>query len=474
MNSPSLFSVLNLPRRGLPKRKAIFVSFTIIAIVFILPFFSLINSGADLRIQRDDLEILLFEIRYLLPFGIVGVISWVLWIIRFTLSRRYKPIINDFRTTTSIVVPSYREDPDMTARCLESWLQDDPNEVIIVVDIDDTEVIEKLKEYEQDERVIVMPFKHSGKRSALAVGIRASRYEIVILCDSDTAWEPGLLHNIQMPFIDPEVGGVGTRQNAVMRESSVWRVVADWLVNTRYLDYVPLEGTLGCVPCLSGRTAAYRGDAIRPVVGDLEFEYFMGKLCVAGDDGRLTWLILKQGYKTVYQSNARAWSMFPNQLRAFIKQRIRWSRNSYRCYINAMYRGWLWQQPIMAQIRIIQILCTPLTTFFVFFYFGMLMMQGLWGLALFSVVWLILGRGVRSYSHLRENPSDIWVLPIVTLVVFTIALPIKTWAFISMNKHGWLTRSADSRGGEGQSEASLYVSPEAVAVDSNQKLGMAS
>ena len=69
---------------------------------------------------------------------------------------------------------------------------------------------------------------------------------------------------------------------------------------------------------------------------NLENEFFLGRRCVAGDDGRLTWLVLASGYKTVHQSSARALSMFPDTFRAFVKQRIRWSRNSYRCYLTAV------------------------------------------------------------------------------------------------------------------------------------------
>ena len=40
-------------------------------------------------------------------------------------------------------------------------------------------------------------------------------------------------------------------------------------------------------------------------------------------------------------------------------------------------------------------------------------------------------------------------------MIMFVALPIKTWAFVTMNKQGWLTRHADLVGGEGQDEASL-------------------
>ena len=56
---------------------------------------------------------------------------------------------------------------------------------------------------------------------------------------------------------------------------------------------------------------------------------------------------MRQGWRTAYQGTARAWTVFPNTFRGFVKQRIRWSRNSYRCYFRAMARGWLWQRSVV-------------------------------------------------------------------------------------------------------------------------------
>ena len=55
-------------------------------------------------------------------------------------------------------------------------------------------------------------------------------------------------------------------------------------------------GRAGAVACLSGRTAAYRRSVVLPVLTNLEDEYFLGRRCISGDDGRLTWLVLAQGW----------------------------------------------------------------------------------------------------------------------------------------------------------------------------------
>jgi hyaluronan synthase len=306
-----------------------------------------------------------------------------------------------------------------------------------------------------DPRLKVIPFVHSGKRSALGVGIRAATSEILVLADSDTAWEPGLLLEVQAPFADAAVGGVGTRQNAYLPNTSVWRRVANWLIDVRYLDYVPAQARVGGVACLSGRTAAYRRAVVMPLLPHLEHEIFLGKECISGDDGRLTWLVLGSGHKTTYQSTARAVSMFPDTLRALLKQRVRWSRNSYRCYLTAMWKGWLWHQPLVTQLTVLQIMLTPFTMSIAIIYLVGWFSQPQAYLASIAIGFVLLGRALRGISHLSRNPSDIIVLPLVAFLTIFIATFVKAWALISMNKQGWLTRDSSSVGGEGQSASSL-------------------
>jgi cellulose synthase/poly-beta-1,6-N-acetylglucosamine synthase-like glycosyltransferase len=396
------------------------------------------------------------QLRHLIPLGFVGVISWSVWLLRFTLSRVYRPVPPGFTATTSVVVPSYREDPEILDRCVRTWLAENPTEVIVVPDLEDVEVIQRLQHHAQsDPRLVVVPFRHRGKRSALGVGIRQASQEILVLSDSDTQWEPGLLAAVLAPFKNPKVGGVGTRQNAYRPKTSAWRRVADWMIDVRYLDYVRAQSRKGAVACLSGRTVAYRRSVVLPVLEHLENEFFLGRRCVAGDDGRLTWLVLGSGYKTVYQSTARAVSMFPDTGRAFLKQRLRWSRNSYRCYFTAMWKGWLWRQPFICQLSVLQIIFTPLTMGFAVTYLAIWVLHPQQYVAVVAVAWLLLGRAVRGISHLRQRPGDIYLLPLVAIMTIIVALPVKTYAFLTMNTHGWLTRRSDLIGGEAQSAASL-------------------
>ena len=388
------------------------------------------------------------------PVAVAGAIVWGLWLYRFILSHRARPVVNDFEATTSVIVPSFHEDPDILMSALESWRQQRPDEIIIVLDVEDLEAYRRITAL-GDKTIRPVLFHHVGKRSALGAGVRLAQYDLLVLTDSDTWWKPDLLRNVQMPFADPRVGAVGTHQNVYQRDTSIWRRIADWMVNLRYLDYVPAMGRAGAVPCISGRTAVYRREAVMLVLEHLENEYFMGRRCISGDDGRLTWLVLASGYRTVHQSTAQALSMFPSTFGAFVKQRVRWSRNSYRCYLTAIAMGWLWRVPFVTKVTVLQILLTPVTMGLTVFYlvFNRLDPTPL-GFAA-AACWLLLGRGIRGISHLRREPKDLLILPVFALTVILVALPIKVYAFATMNRQGWLTRHTDQVGGDGQDARSL-------------------
>ena len=99
------------------------------------------------------------------------------------------------RSTTSGPPPRWSSRPSARTRtsstlALDTWLGQDPDQVIVVLDVADTEAQRRLLA-RNDPRLRVIMFKHAGKRSALGVGIRAARGEILVLTDSDTRLDRG-------------------------------------------------------------------------------------------------------------------------------------------------------------------------------------------------------------------------------------------------------------------------------------------
>ena len=148
------------------------------------------------------------QLRAAFPLAVAGVIVWALWLYRVILSaagqadRQRLPhhdlgggAVLSARTRTSCM------------RCLRNWLAQDPTEVIIVLDVADTEALRTDHRARRPAGAgrSCSSTPASAPRSASASGPR--RGEIVVLVDSDTRWQPGLLAAVQMPFVDPEVGG---------------------------------------------------------------------------------------------------------------------------------------------------------------------------------------------------------------------------------------------------------------------------
>ena len=209
------------------------------------------------------------------------------------------------------------------------------------------------------------------------------------------------------------------------------------------------------MPCISGRTAAYRRAAVLPVLDEMEYETFLGRRCVSGDDGRLTWLILRDGWRAVYQRNARTWTVFPNTFRGFVHQRVRWARNSYRCYVRAAKEGWLFRQPVITSLSVIQNLAGPFTLTFATYFLVRESLNHRWALAALALSWLMLGRAVKSLRHLFSEPEALLYLPLVTLVFIVVMIPIKWYALFTMNRQGWITRGPAMAVAEGQHSGTL-------------------
>ena len=69
-----------------------------------------------------------------IPLGALGFARWLSWVIRQIPAMLYRPIVNDHRQPLTVVVPVYQEDPAVFADALRSWVANDVEEIICVID----------------------------------------------------------------------------------------------------------------------------------------------------------------------------------------------------------------------------------------------------------------------------------------------------------------------------------------------------
>ena len=159
-------------------------------------------------------------------------------------------------------------------------------------------------------------FKHAGKRSALGVGHPDGDRRAPGARPTPTpSGSRGCSTPCRCPFARPRrwARSAPSRTCTSARPASGagsptgWSTCATTTTCRRWAAPAPSPAC----PAAPRRTGAAWSC---PVLENLENEFFLGRRCVAGDDGRLTWLVLASGYKTVHQSSARALSMFPATL----------------------------------------------------------------------------------------------------------------------------------------------------------------
>jgi cellulose synthase/poly-beta-1,6-N-acetylglucosamine synthase-like glycosyltransferase len=368
------------------------------------------------------------------PLGVLGLVRWSFWLVRRIPAVLYKPMSNGSRLPISVVVPVYQEDPTVFATAIESWLDNHTTEVIVVIDVSDTVCREVAGRYPVTVIITDVP----GKRDALRQGWSRASTDLVALVDSDTIWASNVAAEVCKPFADPRIGGVGTRQNVYGSTGFLARIT-DMFLDHRYFDENASQSYLGrAVSCLSGRTAVYRRALLCEIEWDFMHETFWGVQCLSGDDKRLTTLLLERGYLTYMQRSAQVWSTFPATWKAFVRQRLRWARNTWRSDLRALSHRWVYRHPFLAFTMMDKLISSFTLLVGPLFMVHALVTQN-WVFAGVLALWWQISRSAKLLPHLRRRPSSFFFIPGYVVVSWIMAL-IKLQALFTIRRQRWLTR----------------------------------
>jgi cellulose synthase/poly-beta-1,6-N-acetylglucosamine synthase-like glycosyltransferase/peptidoglycan/xylan/chitin deacetylase (PgdA/CDA1 family) len=215
----------------------------------------------------------------------------------------------------SVIVPAYNE-KECIANTLNSLAQSTHPIEIIVVDDGSTDNTAEIAESLGLPNVRVLRQQNAGKPGALNNGVRHARYDIVVMMDGDTVFEPDTVRQLVQPFADPEVGAVAGNAKVGNRNT----VIGAW----QHIEYVMgfnldrrMYDVLRCMPTIPGAIGAFRRDAVLQVGGMSED--------TLAEDTDITIAMHRAGWRVVYQEHARAWTEAPGSLKQLWSQRYRWS-----------------------------------------------------------------------------------------------------------------------------------------------------
>ncbi|HEU4946805.1 MAG TPA: bifunctional polysaccharide deacetylase/glycosyltransferase family 2 protein [Kribbella sp.] len=224
----------------------------------------------------------------------------------------------------TVIVPAYNERAGIEAAVMSLVASDHPVEVIVVDDgsTDGTaDVVEALRI--PGVRVFRQP--NAGKPAALNTGLQAASFDLVVMVDGDTVFEPDAVRMLVQPFADPSVGAVsgnakvGNRGGLLGRWQHIEYVVG-FNLDRRLFDLAE------CMPTVPGAIGGFRRSALQRIGGVSDV--------TLAEDTDLTMALCRDGWRVVYEERARAWTEAPASLGALWRQRYRW------CYgtLQAMWK----------------------------------------------------------------------------------------------------------------------------------------
>lgn len=261
------------------------------------------------------------------------------------------PIPENPRLTSqdvTVVIPSLalEKDRDEFWATVHSILATDPFQVILVTIEENVERVRLMVKNMTTDKVRVLSVTHPNKRRQMVRAIPEIRTNVTVFADDDVKWPRTLLPWMLAPLESEEFGGVGTNQKLRRAEAPsfserIWGYLGALYLLRRNFDCAACNYMDGGLPCLSGRTVAYRTKIISDdafTYGFTHEEWNSEYQLNADDDNFITRWLVSHGHKIAFQYHRQAEveTTLENNPK-FLKQCLRWSRSNWRSNITSMF-----------------------------------------------------------------------------------------------------------------------------------------
>ncbi len=240
--------------------------------------------------------------------------------------KRYKEtqIDPNFTPFVSVVIAAYNEEK-VICKTVDSILSSDyPAFEVLIVDDgskDNTAVVVQ-ETYANHHQVRLIKKTNGGKSSAVNLGFKEAKGEIVVALDADTLIAENAISLLVNHFKNENVAAVSGNVKVGNK--------VNLLTNWQHIEYVTgfnLErrafAALNCITVVPGAIGAWRKTAVE------EAGYF--KEDTLAEDTDITLTLLRHGKKIEFEEKAYAYTEVPEDIKSLAKQRYRWVYGTLQC-----------------------------------------------------------------------------------------------------------------------------------------------
>lgn len=241
----------------------------------------------------------------------------------------------------TIICPTIATGGDELSDTLRTCLQAEPHEIILVTVDANVASLNKLAHSINAKKIRVLSIREANKRRQMCRAIPEVSTAITMFVDDDVVWPRKVLQWMLAPFEDPRMGGVGTSQRLRRKEGfSVWDFLGAAYLERRNFDCSACLHVDGGLPCLSGRTVAYRSNILQDEAFTHGFTHEEWRTCQlnADDDNFITRWMYSHNWKIAmqYHKEAEVQTTLESSPK-YLSQCLRWVRSNWRSNITSMF-----------------------------------------------------------------------------------------------------------------------------------------
>ncbi|KAJ9296951.1 CAZyme family GT2 [Paecilomyces variotii] len=336
----------------------------------------------------------------------------------------------------SVIIPTLEGCGDELFETIRTILANEPFELLLVTIEANRKKAEKMLATmpASKSRIRLFTVTHPNKRRQMTAAIPEVRTAITIFADDDVSWPPHLLRWILAPFDkDEKYGGVATCQRLrrvpfTWSSQYIWNFLGALYLERRNFDCAATTHIDGGVPCLSGRTVAYRSKILQDVGFTHAFTnegWWFGKYQLnADDDNFITRWMVSHGWETYiqYHPEAEVQTTLEDNPK-FLKQCARWSRSNWRSNLTSMFdEKHIWyRQPWSTYAVHLTTLSPPALLGDMALVFLCHKATELWDheshlLAMqLLAAWMFTSKFIKLFGHWTRYPIDFLLLPVSIL-----------------------------------------------------------